>query len=83
MAKRFDKFFVMGNPPDYEPGPEKSVAAIAAREGRTPDEVAYDYSSLYGAVALLCPPTQRLRGRTDARRRQHPGPRPVIPRAQN
>ena len=36
VAKRFDKFFVMGNPPDYEPGPEKSVAAIAQREGRTP-----------------------------------------------
>jgi N-acyl-D-aspartate/D-glutamate deacylase len=33
----------MGNPPDYEPGPEKSVAAIAARENRPPDEVAYDY----------------------------------------
>jgi N-acyl-D-aspartate/D-glutamate deacylase len=43
VARRFDKFFVMGNPPDYEPGPEKSVAAIAAREGRTPEEVAYDY----------------------------------------
>jgi N-acyl-D-aspartate/D-glutamate deacylase len=43
VAKRFDKFFVMGNPPDYEPGPEKSVAAIAASEGRTPEEVAYDY----------------------------------------
>jgi N-acyl-D-aspartate/D-glutamate deacylase len=43
VAKRFDKFFVMGNPPDYEPGPEKSVAAIAEREGRTPEEVAYDY----------------------------------------
>jgi N-acyl-D-amino-acid deacylase len=42
VAKRFDKFFVMGNPPDYEPGPEKSVAAIAVREGRTPEEVAYD-----------------------------------------
>jgi N-acyl-D-amino-acid deacylase len=43
VAKRFDKFFVMGNPPDYEPGPDKSVAAIAAREGRAPEEVAYDY----------------------------------------
>jgi N-acyl-D-aspartate/D-glutamate deacylase len=43
VTSRFDKFFVMGNPPDYEPAPEKSVAAIAAREGRSPDEVAYDY----------------------------------------
>jgi N-acyl-D-aspartate/D-glutamate deacylase len=43
IARRFDKFFVMGNPPDYEPGPEKSLAAIAQREGRTPEEVAYDY----------------------------------------
>ena len=24
VAKDFDKFFTMGNPPDYEPGPEKS-----------------------------------------------------------
>jgi N-acyl-D-aspartate/D-glutamate deacylase len=39
----WDRIYTMGNPPDYEPGPEKSVAAIAKREGRTPDEVAYDY----------------------------------------
>ncbi len=43
VAKRYDTFFTMGDPPDYEPGPEKSVAAIAQREGRTPEEVAYDY----------------------------------------
>src|SRR2546423_12937952 len=43
IVKRFDKFFTMGNPPDYEPGPEKSVAAIAARSGKSTDEVAYDY----------------------------------------
>jgi N-acyl-D-aspartate/D-glutamate deacylase len=42
ITSRFDKFFTMGNPPDYEPGPEKSVAAIAQRTGKTPDEVAYD-----------------------------------------
>ena len=34
--------FTMGNPPDYEPGPDESVVAIC-RDGRTPDEVAYDY----------------------------------------
>jgi N-acyl-D-aspartate/D-glutamate deacylase len=43
VSQRFDKFFIMGDPPDYEPGPEKSVAAIAQREGRSPEEVAYDY----------------------------------------
>jgi N-acyl-D-aspartate/D-glutamate deacylase len=43
ITRRWDKFFVMGDPPDYEPGEEKSVAAIASREGRPPDEVAYDY----------------------------------------
>jgi len=39
----WNRFYTMGNPPDYEPGPEKCVATIATREGRTPDEVAYDY----------------------------------------
>src|SRR6185295_12772539 len=42
VTRRWDKFFTMGDPPDYEPDADKSVAAIAARTGRTPDEVAYD-----------------------------------------
>ncbi len=37
------KIFPMGDPPDYEPGPEKSIAAIAERAGRSLDEVLYDY----------------------------------------
>jgi N-acyl-D-amino-acid deacylase len=43
ITTRWDRFFIMSDPPDYEPSGEMSVAAIAAREGRTPDEVAYDY----------------------------------------
>jgi len=43
ITTRWDKFFIMGDPPDYEPADEVSVASIAAREGRAPDEVAYDY----------------------------------------
>jgi len=43
VATGWDKFFIMRDPPDYEPTRETSIAAIAAREGRKPDEVAYDY----------------------------------------
>jgi N-acyl-D-aspartate/D-glutamate deacylase len=43
VTTRWDKIFVMGDPPDYEPPPEASIAAIAAAAGRTPDEVAYDF----------------------------------------
>jgi N-acyl-D-aspartate/D-glutamate deacylase len=42
-AGQWDRMYVMGDPPDYEPRAETSVAAIAAREGRSPDEVAYDF----------------------------------------
>src|SRR3954471_17964786 len=34
--------FRFGNPPNYAPKKEDSFAAIAAREGRTPEEVTYD-----------------------------------------
>jgi N-acyl-D-amino-acid deacylase len=42
IASAWHMIFPLGDPPDYEPGPEKSVAAIAARSGKTPDEVAFD-----------------------------------------
>ena len=42
MARRFEKMFRLGTQPDYEPDPETSIAAEAARRGITPEEVAYD-----------------------------------------
>jgi N-acyl-D-aspartate/D-glutamate deacylase len=38
----FKRMYTFGNPPNYEPPAEQSVAAIAAREGRDPRETAYD-----------------------------------------
>ena len=38
----WDKMFHFGDPPNYQPRAEDSFAAIAAREGRTPQEVTYD-----------------------------------------
>jgi len=43
VATRWDRMYLMGDPPDYEPTPDRSVAAIAARTNHTPDEIAYDY----------------------------------------
>jgi N-acyl-D-aspartate/D-glutamate deacylase len=52
----FAKLFPMGDPPDYEPGPEKSIAAIAAREGRPAEEVLYDHLLRDGGRELLLLP---------------------------
>ncbi|MCC5886448.1 MAG: amidohydrolase family protein [Gammaproteobacteria bacterium] len=42
LLSAFHKMFPLGDPPDYEPHPDNSVAARAAREGRRPEEVVLD-----------------------------------------
>ena len=42
MDQAYLTTFALGSPPDYEPGPERSLVGLAAAAGRTPLEVAYD-----------------------------------------
>jgi N-acyl-D-amino-acid deacylase len=62
ITTRWDRFFIMTDPPDYEPGGEMSVAAIAASEGRTPDEVAYDYLTEAESRYLFFPIVNYVQG---------------------
>ena len=45
ITTAWDRMFPLTDPPNYEPRKEDSIAGIAARSNRTPDEVAYDYLS--------------------------------------
>lgn len=42
LAHAAERTYLLGDPPDYEPGPEASVAAVAAASGRSVIEVALD-----------------------------------------
>ena len=55
IVSRWNRMFKLGDPPDYEPPESESIAAIAQREGRTPDEVAYDYLAEDPAHFLFFP----------------------------
>src|SRR5436853_1208576 len=38
----YDKMYLLGDPPDYEQPPENALGAQARRQGRRPEELAYD-----------------------------------------
>jgi N-acyl-D-aspartate/D-glutamate deacylase len=43
IASRWDRLYLLGDPPDYEPTAERSVAAMAKNAGCAEDAFAYDY----------------------------------------
>ncbi len=65
-VQRWDRMFPLGDPPNYEPAPEDSIAARAARENRSPDEVAYDLLlQRDGKAILYLPVTNYAAGNLD------------------
>ena len=65
--ERWDRMFPLGDPPDYEPAADRSIAAIAARQGRTPSEVVYDVlMENDGKGILYLPVTNFASGNLDA-----------------
>lgn len=65
-VERWKRMFPFGDPPDYEPTADQSIAARAARKGRSPDEVAYDLlMERDGKGILYLPVTNYAAGNLD------------------
>jgi N-acyl-D-aspartate/D-glutamate deacylase len=41
-VSHWNRIFPLSDPPNYEPSPDQSIAAIAARQGRDPADLSYD-----------------------------------------
>ena len=66
-VQRWDRMFPLGDPPNYEPAPQDCIAARAAREGRAPDDVAYELlMQRDGKGILYLPVTNYAAGNLDA-----------------
>jgi N-acyl-D-aspartate/D-glutamate deacylase len=78
-VERWDRMFPLGDPPDYEPKAEASIAARAAREGRSPEEVAYDLLlERDGKGILYLPVTNFAAGNLDVVREMLAAPNTLI-----
>jgi N-acyl-D-aspartate/D-glutamate deacylase len=67
ILARLDRIYPLGDPPDYEPAPEASVAGRAARLGIDPDALMYDLLlERDGRELLFAPAANYVDGNYDA-----------------
>ena len=65
----------MGDEPDYEPTPDRTVAALAAERGVSPEEVALDHMLTSGGRGMLYVPfLNYAEGSLDPRSRHDESP---------
>jgi len=62
MRAAYDRTFLLGDPPDYEPSAERSLTGMGAAAGRPPLEVAYDAMLADGGQGLLYIPLLNYAG---------------------
>ena len=63
IATRWDRQYVLGDPPDYEPDQSRSIEAMAAKTNLTPEEFCYDYlTGENGDRMLFYPVTNYVHG---------------------
>jgi N-acyl-D-aspartate/D-glutamate deacylase len=78
-VERWDRMYPLGDPPEYEPKAENSIAARAAREGRSPEEVVYDLLlERDGKGILYLPVTNYAEGNLDVVREMISAPNTLI-----
>ncbi len=79
VANMLHAMYVLGNPPDYEPTADRSIAAIAKDRGITPIEAAYDaFCDEDGCALLMVPLFNYVDGNHDTIREQLTHPRAVM-----
>ncbi len=79
LMANWNHIYPLGDPPDYEPPAERSVAAVAAREGRRPEEVVYDWLlERDGRQFLFAPLANYVDANFDAVREMMLHPRTVL-----
>ena len=79
ILEAWDRMYLLGDPPDYEPHPDTSAAATAKREGRRPEEVVLDWMSNNDGLGFVYRPLGNYAdGNLDAVRNMLTSPQTVI-----